>query len=196
MVCGGYELWLKLGLRVSPSMVRRYILSFRDRRSPSKARRVITTLDHVCPQAWQDNGDRRFLHGGLHHEYHRENKATWQYRYNFCGPQPRTTFLLDVLQKNWISDIFTAMKTHVSATQAARTFADLVNRVYYRGEIFVIEQDGTPLCQLVPIHPPRCTVAELVQLMRRLPAPDEAYWQTLEALTQQQPALPPSPWSC
>jgi antitoxin (DNA-binding transcriptional repressor) of toxin-antitoxin stability system len=110
--------------------------------------------------------------------------------------RPRRVCRVGVLQKNWISDIFTAMKTHVSAAQAAHTFADLVNRVYYRGEIFVIERDGTPVCQLVPIHPPRCTVAELVQLLRRLPAPDEAYWQLLEALTQQQPALPPSPWPC
>jgi antitoxin (DNA-binding transcriptional repressor) of toxin-antitoxin stability system len=88
------------------------------------------------------------------------------------------------------------MKPYISATQAARTFSDLVNRVYYRGEEFVIERGGTPVCQLVPVQPPSCTVAALVQLLRRVPNPDAEYWQTVEALTRQQPPLPSAPWPC
>jgi antitoxin (DNA-binding transcriptional repressor) of toxin-antitoxin stability system len=95
-----------------------------------------------------------------------------------------------------IYDNLIIMKSYISATQAARTFSDLVNRVYYRGEEFIIERGGTPVCQLVPVRPPPCTVAALVQLLRRVPTPDAEYWQTVEALTRQQPPLPSAPWPC
>jgi prevent-host-death family protein len=42
--------------------------------------------------------------------------------------------------------------THISATDAARTFSDVVNRVRYRGEEFIIEKSGRPVCRIVPIE--------------------------------------------
>ena len=86
------------------------------------------------------------------------------------------------------------MKTHISATHAARTFSDLINRVRYRGEEFIVERGGEPVCQIIPAHPVVRTVADLVQLLRTIPKPDEEYWEILEDITKHQPPLPPSPW--
>ena len=67
------------------------------------------------------------------------------------------------------SDNYIFMKSHVSATQAVRQFSDLLNRVRYRGEEFIIERGGEPMCTISPLKPPTCTGAELVALLRSLP---------------------------
>jgi antitoxin (DNA-binding transcriptional repressor) of toxin-antitoxin stability system len=86
------------------------------------------------------------------------------------------------------------MESHISATRAARTFSDLLSRVRYRGETFVIERGGEAVGRLVPVTPAPCTLAQLAQLLRQLPPPDPGYWETLESITAHQPALPKSPW--
>jgi antitoxin (DNA-binding transcriptional repressor) of toxin-antitoxin stability system len=86
------------------------------------------------------------------------------------------------------------MKSTISATQAARAFSDLVNRVRYRGEEFVIERGGQPVCRIVPAGPPTCTVAELARILRSLPRPDDGYLAAVEEAVARQPALPRSPW--
>ena len=86
------------------------------------------------------------------------------------------------------------MKTHISATQAARTFSDLLNRVQSRGEEFIVERGGEPICQIVPARPVVRTVADLVHLLRTIPKPDDEYLDILEDITKNQPPLPPSPW--
>ena len=86
------------------------------------------------------------------------------------------------------------MKFHLSATQAVRQFSDLLNRVRYRGEEFVIERGGEPVCEIVPARPVTRTVADLVRALRSIPKPDDAYWETLEDITKHQQPLPPSPW--
>jgi antitoxin (DNA-binding transcriptional repressor) of toxin-antitoxin stability system len=86
------------------------------------------------------------------------------------------------------------MESHISATRAARTFSDLLSRVRYRGETFVIERGGEPVGRLVPASPAPCTLAQLARLLRGLPRPDPGYWDTLEGITTRQPALPKSPW--
>jgi antitoxin (DNA-binding transcriptional repressor) of toxin-antitoxin stability system len=86
------------------------------------------------------------------------------------------------------------MKTRISATHAARTFSDLLNRVRYRGEEFIVERGGEPVCQIVPARPAVRTVADLVQLLRTVPRPDDEYFDILEDITKNQPSLPPSPW--
>lgn len=86
------------------------------------------------------------------------------------------------------------MKKRISATDAARGFSDLINRVRYRGEEFVIERSGEPICAMVPVGPVGPTLSDLAQLIRTLPAPDEAYLAETEALTNNQPKVPSSPW--
>ena len=86
------------------------------------------------------------------------------------------------------------MKFHLSATQAVRQFSDLLNRVRYRGEEFVIERGGEPVCEIIPARPITRTVADLVRALRSIPKPDDEYWETVEDLTTHQQPLPPSPW--
>lgn len=86
------------------------------------------------------------------------------------------------------------MKFHISATQAARTFSDLLNRVCYRGEEFIVERGGEPVCTISPVKPLQCTGVELAALLTSLPKPDAAFWDTVEEVTNQYPDLPQSPW--
>ena len=43
------------------------------------------------------------------------------------------------------------MKHTISVTEAARNFADIVSRVFYRGEQFVLERGGRPVARLIPV---------------------------------------------
>ena len=82
----------------------------------------------------------------------------------------------------------------VSATEAVRRFSDLLNRIRYRGETFVIERGGQTICELRPAAPTLFTGADLAALLRSLPPVDEGYLATVEEITRDQPQLPESPW--
>jgi prevent-host-death family protein len=86
------------------------------------------------------------------------------------------------------------MESHISATDAARSFSDLVNRVLYRGEVFIIERGGQPVCRIVPAKPAKFTLRDLVQLLNTLPKPDAGYWDVVEDIQRKHPPLPKSPW--
>jgi antitoxin (DNA-binding transcriptional repressor) of toxin-antitoxin stability system len=82
----------------------------------------------------------------------------------------------------------------VSATEAARNFSDLLNRVRYRGESFVIERNGEAVGELRPTAPPGLTGADLLRLMASLPRVDEEYLASVEDVARTQPIVPDSPW--
>ena len=86
------------------------------------------------------------------------------------------------------------MKSHISATAMARSFSDVLNRVRYRGESFVVERGGEAMCRIVPAAPARCTVADLVRALRSAPRPDAAYFDAVEKMTKRQTKLPRGPW--
>jgi antitoxin (DNA-binding transcriptional repressor) of toxin-antitoxin stability system len=82
----------------------------------------------------------------------------------------------------------------VSATEAARTFSELVNRVHYRGETVLVERGGVPVCEITPAKPPRFALSDLVGLLRGIPRPDSAYLDTVERVTRTQPVVAKGPW--
>lgn len=82
----------------------------------------------------------------------------------------------------------------VSATEASRNFSELLNRIRYRGEIFIVTRGGQPICELRPASLTLFTGADLVTLLRSLPAVDEDYLSALEETARNQPLLPESPW--
>jgi prevent-host-death family protein len=43
------------------------------------------------------------------------------------------------------------MELRISATDLARRLGDVIGRVRYRGESFVIERNGEPVARLVPV---------------------------------------------
>ena len=82
----------------------------------------------------------------------------------------------------------------ISATDAARSFSDVLNRVQYRGETVVVERGGTPICEIAPTKPLRFMLSDLAALLRSAPKPDPAYWDTLEEIQQHQAPAQSSPW--
>jgi antitoxin (DNA-binding transcriptional repressor) of toxin-antitoxin stability system len=86
------------------------------------------------------------------------------------------------------------MKSHISATEAARSFSELMNRVHYRGESFVVERGGKPICEISPARPPKFSGAALANLLRSLPKPDDEYLAIVEELVAKQPTVAESGW--
>jgi len=82
----------------------------------------------------------------------------------------------------------------ISATEAARTFSELLDRVCYRGETFVIERGGEPVCEVSHVKPPRFTGTDLLALLNSLPRPDTAFWTAVDEATREKPKVPDSPW--
>jgi hypothetical protein len=82
----------------------------------------------------------------------------------------------------------------ISATEAARSFSELLDRVCYRGETFVIERGGDLVCEMSHVTPLRFTGADFLTLLHSLPKPDPGYWDAVEKSTKQPPTVPESPW--
>ena len=87
------------------------------------------------------------------------------------------------------------MTTKVSATEAVRTFSDLLNRIRYRGEEFVVERAGEPVCRMTPAGPVKAlTFRDLVSLLREIPKPDADYASDVRRAARSQGRPPRSPW--
>lgn len=86
------------------------------------------------------------------------------------------------------------METRISATAAARSFSELMNRVHYRGESFIVERSGKPICEIRPARPAKFTGAQLAELLKTLPKPDEEYFEIVEELIEHQPPVAASGW--
>jgi len=78
------------------------------------------------------------------------------------------------------------MRVRISATECARRFSELMNRVRYRGESFIVERRGKPVCEILPAQPTRFSGKELADLLRSLPKPDEDYLAQIEKLSAKQ----------
>ena len=66
-------------------------------------------------------------------------------------------------------------KTSISVTEAARNFADCVNRVRYQNMTFVLLKNGTPVARLVPEKEKICLGRDLAKVLREVDLPtDEA----------------------
>lgn len=86
------------------------------------------------------------------------------------------------------------MRSHISATKAARSFSEIMNRVRYGGESFIVERGGKPICEIIPARPPSFTGSDLVRLLRSLPQPDEEYLTAVEELQAKQRTVAESGW--
>jgi antitoxin (DNA-binding transcriptional repressor) of toxin-antitoxin stability system len=85
--------------------------------------------------------------------------------------------------------------TRVSATEAVRTFSDLLNRIRYRGEEFVVERGGETICRMTPAAAPaRLTLRELAALLQELPQTDARFAADVRRASRKQGRLPRSPW--
>ena len=63
--------------------------------------------------------------------------------------------------------------TPISVTEAARNFADCVNRVRYQNMTFVLLKNGDPVARLVPAEERVCTGRDLAEALRGVePSPE------------------------
>jgi prevent-host-death family protein len=87
------------------------------------------------------------------------------------------------------------MERRITATELARELSDILSRVRYRGERFVIERNGTPVAVLSPVGATTGpTPAELAEAMRSVPLPGDGFADDLEAIQAEQPEIGEPPW--
>jgi antitoxin (DNA-binding transcriptional repressor) of toxin-antitoxin stability system len=86
------------------------------------------------------------------------------------------------------------MERHISATELARRLGDVLGRVRYRGDSFVIERNGSAVARLVPLPEKSiATLREALAAWRSAGRPDEAFAAALEAVGDAD-RPPDNPW--
>jgi antitoxin (DNA-binding transcriptional repressor) of toxin-antitoxin stability system len=86
----------------------------------------------------------------------------------------------------------------LSVTDAARRFADVVNRAFYRHETTVLLKNGVPVAFVSPMAPTGIPAGELAHrwaLLPRLTPPDAASFADDIAAALTDLAPPADPWS-
>ena len=70
------------------------------------------------------------------------------------------------------------MKKVITVTEAARKFADCVNRAHYQNVEFILLKGGTPVARLVPDDEKACTGRDLATVLAvtKLPADEARAW--------------------
>ena len=64
-------------------------------------------------------------------------------------------------------------KTVISVTEAARNFADCVNRAHYQNITFVLLKNGSPVARLVPDNEKVCVGRELAEALSKTQLPED-----------------------
>ncbi len=87
------------------------------------------------------------------------------------------------------------MGSNITATEAARNFSELLNRVRYERETFVILRGGEAVGQLGPVQfRSGITFRDLLAALNRIEKPDEQFADDLEKIQAEQPLAGRSPW--
>jgi antitoxin (DNA-binding transcriptional repressor) of toxin-antitoxin stability system len=70
-------------------------------------------------------------------------------------------------------------KTSITVTDAARNFADCVNRVHYQNVTFVLLKNGEPFARLVPDTEKVCVGRDLAEALAKtdLPKSEARAWR-------------------
>jgi antitoxin (DNA-binding transcriptional repressor) of toxin-antitoxin stability system len=70
-------------------------------------------------------------------------------------------------------------RTTISVTDAARNFADCVNRAHYQNVTFVLLKNGSPFARLVPENEKVCLGGDLAEALAetKLPAGEAKAWR-------------------
>jgi antitoxin (DNA-binding transcriptional repressor) of toxin-antitoxin stability system len=84
----------------------------------------------------------------------------------------------------------------VSATDAAKNFGRLVDRVREERATYIVERGGTPVAQIGPVEERVCTVADFKALIAEAPRVDEEYLEAVEAAAARhnRPRVRRNPW--
>jgi hypothetical protein len=86
------------------------------------------------------------------------------------------------------------MKTVISATTMARQLGDVLGRIRYRRESFVVERNGVVVARLEPVEPePRGSVRVALVAWRDASEPDVEFADALERIGAAD-VTPGNPW--
>jgi len=73
------------------------------------------------------------------------------------------------------------MDIKISATDLARKLGDVLGRIRYRGESFVVERNGAAVARVVPVVArPTATLGEAIGAWMAAGAPDPSFARDLE----------------
>jgi prevent-host-death family protein len=84
----------------------------------------------------------------------------------------------------------------VSATEAAKNFGRLVDRVREHQVSYLIERSGTPVAQIGPVESVPFTMADFKALIGSAPRADADYLRALDAVVARhaRPVVRRTPW--
>jgi len=85
----------------------------------------------------------------------------------------------------------------VSATDAAKNFGRLVDRVREERATYVVERGGTPVARIGPVERARFTMADFKALAGSLPRAGDTYLKAVEraAARHNRPRARRNPWA-
>ncbi len=86
------------------------------------------------------------------------------------------------------------MTTTITATEAARSFSDLLNRVRYRGETFRIVRSGEEVAQLTALPRSKTSLRALLSKLQAERTNDPEFADDLERIQAEQPTLDEGHW--
>ncbi len=87
------------------------------------------------------------------------------------------------------------METKITSTELAKGLSDVLNRVRYRGERFLVQRGGEPVALLQPAEGvPGITLRDLVDRLRDVSIPDEGFAKDLEQIQSSQPLAGDVEW--
>ena len=85
------------------------------------------------------------------------------------------------------------MVSRISISEVDGHLNDLIGRVK-AGEEFVVEQAGEDVLRIGPAKPRQMLGRDLIELLKRLPRPDDQFFDDVESATNNQGELPPNRW--
>jgi antitoxin (DNA-binding transcriptional repressor) of toxin-antitoxin stability system len=86
------------------------------------------------------------------------------------------------------------MEHRLSATDLARKVGDILGRIRYRGDSFLIERNGEPVARIVPLaNRPRALLREIVMAWQEAGEPDPGFADDLERVAAED-RPPDSSW--
>jgi len=87
------------------------------------------------------------------------------------------------------------MRQTINATQAVRTFSELLNEIKYKGTTYTIERSGKPIAELSPVSSSlrKKTLSELSSILDSLPKlgdDAEVFAEDVKEARKTQPLVP------
>ncbi len=83
----------------------------------------------------------------------------------------------------------------ITATELAKSLSEVLSRVFYRGESFVIERNGKAVATVDPPEPKaEVTFGQLGDLLKDAPWPLEGFADDLEAIQSSQEKIGAPEW--